>query len=81
MNNWKNKEENAFLTSCELHEWTFREQKIKRYHNSVAIIYRDGKERLVVILSGNYVINKNGKYIWLKYLKMDLFIPLNKTNV
>lgn len=82
MNNQKNKKENAFLTNCELREWTFTEQKPERYHNSVALIYSDGKKRLVLILSDNYVISKKkGKYIWLKYLKMYLIIPLNKTNV
>lgn len=69
MNSRKNKEENAFSTNCELHEWTFTEQKTKRYHNSLSLIYSDGKERLVLILSGNYVISKKkGKYIRLKYL-------------
>jgi hypothetical protein len=55
-------------------------KKIK-YSSVVFIIYSDEIERLVLILSDDYIINKKvGKYIWLKLKKQKLlpFIPLSQ---
>lgn len=43
-----------------------RTKQQQNYHNSVAlVIYNDGEERLVLILSGDYIIRKKiGKYLF-----------------